>query len=147
MLLPSLTIKDLPLPPSVNKMYATNWHTKRRFTSKDYDIYKRMVEHWKKLWPNQLANAREFCSKITDGQAFRVDMTLYFQRGEVLTKRNTIKRNDTSNRIKAAHDTLSEMLGVDDSSFWDGSFEKKIVAGEHPGWCDITISIFDIEGY
>jgi Holliday junction resolvase RusA-like endonuclease len=31
----------LPLPPSVNALYSTNWKTKRRFESKRYEEWKR----------------------------------------------------------------------------------------------------------
>lgn len=32
---------DLPMPPSVNAMFATDWRTKRRFTTKDYAKWQR----------------------------------------------------------------------------------------------------------
>lgn len=32
---------DLPMPPSVNAMFATDWRTKRRFATKAYSDWKR----------------------------------------------------------------------------------------------------------
>lgn len=32
---------DLPMPPSVNACFSTNWKTKRRFESKAYELWKK----------------------------------------------------------------------------------------------------------
>jgi len=110
-------------------------------------MYERMVDHWCAINPSMLADAREFCGRLVSGEAFRIDCTFFFPRSSVLTKKNTVKKNDTSNRLKALHDKISEALGIDDSLFFDGSFEKKILNSDHPGLVDVTISIIDIDGF
>jgi hypothetical protein len=140
-------LKDMPLPPSVNHLYVSNWKTKRRFKSKNYTIYERMIAHWRALNLNQVANGRDVAGGLNPGEILKVDVDFFFQRQEILTKKNTLKRNDPSNRLKALHDQLSELLGIDDTYFKSGSFATKIINAEHPGFCDITLSIIDLEGY
>ncbi len=158
MIMQAIILKDLPIPPSINQAYYTDFRSKTRHKSSAYRTYERMILEWARINPSRLMMARDLTTKIGQGQAIRVDCTFYFQRSEVLTKEKKQtktkpgspsypKRNDTSNRIKIAHDELSKLLGLDDKYFWDGTFEKKILSGEHPGFLDITLSIIDIEGY
>jgi Holliday junction resolvase RusA-like endonuclease len=140
-------LKEMPLPPSVNHIYATSWTSKRRFKSQSYLQYERAVIHWKHMNAEALATARELTSKLTEGEAFKIDCIFYFQKSDLISKKKTIKKNDTSNRLKACHDVLSEILDVDDRLFWDGTFVKKMIDKEHPGFVDIIISIFEIEGF
>lgn len=152
MIIQSVTLKDMPIPPSVNAAYATNFRTKRRFKSKDYQLYEAMVIHWKNLHPLNLGRARQFTTLIGDGMALQVDITFYFPRSKILTKAagkapSVPKHNDTSNRIKIAHDVLADLLSIDDCLFWDGSFKKKVLNSDHPGFMDVTFTLIEIEGY
>lgn len=143
----SVQLKDLPVPPSINKAYATDFRTRRRFKSRDYKLFEAMIKHWCAINPNALANAREFTTKLSSGEAFQIDITFYFPREKILTKQGKPKRNDTSNRIKIAHDVLAEILSIDDCYFWDGKFEKKALNSDHPGFMDVTMTIIEIDGY
>lgn len=155
----SVILKDMPIPPSLNQAYYTDFRHKTRHKSKDYRLFESMIKHWAAMFPAALGSARQFTTLLGSGQAFQVDITFYFPRTRVLTLpvrpckkhpsgRPTIpKRNDTSNRIKIAHDCLAELLGIDDSYFWDGKFSKKVLNSDHPGFMDISMMIIDIDGY
>lgn len=145
MILQQVTLKDIPMPPSANNLYATIWKTKRRIKTKEYNVYEQMMNLWASTHPQQLSNARQLTLNIKQNQALKVDRTYWFPREKVLTKQGKPKRNDTSNRIKALDDAVSALIAIDDCFFWDGSFEKQIVPqGDHPGWVDLTLTIIDL---
>lgn len=77
---------ELPRPPSVNHAFSTNWKTKRRFESKDY-------EAWKKEASQMLMAQRARCA------VGPVDITITVQE---------IARypSDIDNRIKTTIDCL-----------------------------------------
>lgn len=156
MLIQSATLKDLPIPPSVNRAYSTNWKTKRRFKSQDYQAYEAMILHWKQLHPANLASARQFTTLLEPGEAFKLELTFYFPRERILTKGKAAtrkkpaepprpKRNDTSNRVKIAHDTISKLLDVDDCYFWDLAEYKVALNSDHPGFMDAVLTIIQID--
>lgn len=62
------------------------------------------------------------------GKTIKVDRYFIFHKSRVISKKNTIKRLDTSNRIKILDDCLSRIVGIDDCNFISGHCEKL--------WCD-----------
>ncbi len=58
---------------------------------------------------------------------------------KILTQKNTLKKTDWSSRVKQTHDELSKIIGVDDSHFISGYFEKKISENDE-SYVEITIS-------
>ncbi len=141
----SFTIKDFPMPPSANTLYA-NIPGKGRVKTKDYRLYEESVRIWSFRTAHHLQTARVIISRLPKGQALHLDRRFYFERGKIITKGGRPRRNDTSNRIKALDDVLAAILGCDDSLFWSGSETKvqvcNIVIGES---VDITFSAVDIE--
>jgi hypothetical protein len=147
MIVQSVSLKDLPLPPSVNKIYATDFRTRRRFKSKDALTFSELIRHWCLINPSRLADAREFVARLGQGEALKFDCTFYLDRSKVLTKSGTIKKRDSSNLLKALHDEIAKILDIKDEYFLDGSYETKVMSIKNPGWTDITLSIIQIEGF
>ena len=89
--------------------------------------------------------ARELTLVAGSRRFIHVDTVFYMLRGRILCKDGTPKRNDTSNRIKALHDALAQILGIDDSYFFSGSYDKIAVDDEMHVGVDITMVVTDYE--
>jgi Holliday junction resolvase RusA-like endonuclease len=86
----------LPLPPSVNKAFPTNWKTKRRYLSKEAKQYKKTISSFllKEKKPVIISN---ICIRM--GFVFKDN-----------------RRRDISNYIKVLEDCLvSDKIIIDDS--------------------------------
>lgn len=98
-----------------------------------------------RLHPKELQNARELTIGTGPCRFIHIDTVFYMQRSRIFTKAGTPKRNDTSNRLKALHDALAKMLGIDDSYFWSCSADKVAVDDEADEGVDITMVISTYE--
>lgn len=114
--------EGFPLPPSSNNMYATVG--KRRIKSVQMRQFESAVLRWSYARRKGIDWMMAAFKDLEATEAIRIDATFYFERSRILCKDGTPKRNDTSNRIKALHDVISELTGIDDSWFWSGSFDK-----------------------
>jgi len=63
---------------------------------------------------------------INQGLVLKVDCYFIFERSSIYTKKNTVKKTDHHNRIKAALDGLSKAIGIDDSYFFTVNAHKVI---------------------
>ena len=59
------------------------------------------------------------------GKVLRIEMTVTFEWEKIFTKKDAPKKIDGSNRMKAFHDCLSDVLGIDDSYFFEIALTKK----------------------
>ena len=134
-----VTINKFPLPPSANALYSNLG--RRRIKSKAYRDYLNEVRLWMLMNQRQLHDARRISMNTTPFNFIHIDCRFYMLRTSIFTKDNKPKRNDTSNRIKALHDALSVILGIDDSYFWSGSFDKLAVDHETQQGVEITMVI------
>jgi hypothetical protein len=66
----------------------------------------------------------EFSKLVKPTDVFNVDMYFVFARDRLVSKKETIKKLDATNRLKASHDGLSKILGIDDCRFITGSYHK-----------------------
>lgn len=141
----AVEIKSFPMPPSANELYFEPAKGRRAKTMQ-YKKYEGLVQFWMYKNGYQIQNARLIMQKRTNDEAFHIETNFYFLKNKILTKNNTPKKNDTSNRIKALHDVLSQVLGIDDCLFFDGSFSKRISQSEQLGdFVDIKITTIAIE--
>ena len=88
---------NLPRPPSVNGLYASNWKTKRRFKSKKY-------AEW--LVEAELAIQQQ-----------KPEPIMGFVHVEITVGKPTKRKEDISNRIKAVEDLLVSCGLIEDDSF------------------------------
>ena len=92
---------DLPIPPSLNSMFATDWKTKRRFKSKEYAAWQR------KAGDALGAQYARYGSPSVHGP---VSLTI---------RVNISHAGDISNRIKAVEDLLVANLDMPDDRYID----------------------------
>lgn len=134
-----ITITGLPVPPSVNQLYA--YVCNRLIKTKSYKLYEHATYKWLTVNPEQIRNVRTFFKDIGD-HVIHVDAIFHMKRKDVICKTGKPKKNDTSNRLKALHDILgSVIIGVDDSYFWSGSFEKIAIDDSGEPSVDITFKL------
>ena len=122
----SFTIDNFPLPPSANSLYAHSRMYDRMVKTQAYKDYDKDVQLWIASNQGKVDEVRGFAKDLKG--VFHINATFYMQHKSVVCKDGRPKKNDTSNRIKALHDVLSNILGVDDSYFWSGSFTKVAMA-------------------
>ena len=124
-----MVITGLPMPPSANALYR---NVNRRFgkgsgrvKTNEYKIFESKIKQWAWQNPDQFTLARTFIKQVQSrGDLIRLDLTFFFERSRIITKDQRPKRLDTSNRLKAMHDALANMLGFDDCLIWSGAFDK-----------------------
>jgi Holliday junction resolvase RusA-like endonuclease len=64
------------------------------------------------------AMPRSLIARIPD-QPLLIECYFYFPVSRLYTKKHTIKKLDVSNRLKALHDCLCKVIGIDDSQFFE----------------------------
>jgi Holliday junction resolvase RusA-like endonuclease len=96
---------------------------------------------WMKYHAQELDNGRRLTTLVRSKQFIHIDTIFYMHRSRILCKDGSPKRNDTSNRLKALHDALAQILGIDDSYFWSVSADKVAVDDESLVGVDITMVI------
>lgn len=143
----SITFLGLPMPPSVNAIYANNKFAGRgRIKTEAYRYYLRDVEYWRLKHLSVVNAARASLQNMPSGHALRLSYKFWFARNSVLTLKGRPKRNDTANRLKPLDDALAPLLGIDDCLFWDGEFEK-ITYSPDPltrDFVDVTIRVINV---
>lgn len=92
---------DLPMPPSINSMFATDWKTKRRFASKEYAA-------WQRVAGDALGSqyAAYGSPSVHKPVALHIRLGLNHQ-------------SDIANREKALTDLLVAMLDMPDDRYID----------------------------
>lgn len=119
----------LSLPPGANHLHPTNFKTKRRYTSNEYDFFKRKTEEYKKLNRLQLQPFQD--DFYQNPRPLEIERIYYFSHSRIWTKLGRPKKIDTSNFIKALDDAIADIIGLDDSYFFKGSEVKKTTTPEH----------------
>ena len=138
----SFSIKAFPSPPSVNGLYA--YTGKRVVKSKAYRVYEGNVHRWVLMNQDTIIKLRTFFTDI-GSYVIHIDTTFNMLGTSIVCKNGKPKRNDTSNRLKALHDVLAAVIGIDDSYFWSGSFSKiPTIAAED--FVDIDFKLRTITG-
>lgn len=100
------------MPPTINKSYATVGN--RRVSTAVLREFKALTHIWS---VGNRARLRRIEKKIHDTQGAKLCLVLIFKFEEqklFLKDKKTPRRLDTSNRIKAAEDAITGLLGIDD---------------------------------
>ena len=90
--------------------------------------YDQAIEQWIKLNQKQVMAARQWSGKkwIEGHREFKVTLYYCFERSRLITKANTLKKIDTSNRTKVALDKIAHIIGIDDMHFIEDHGSKVI---------------------
>ncbi len=138
-------LTKLPMPPSSNHQY---WHgimngkgggkvARPIPTSELKAFQKEMAETWKNANLIAIYKARALLRGwMMKGLYIEVETFAFFNYFDLFTQEGQVRRMDGSNRIKALHDSLAEVLEIDDSWFWDTIIRKREIHGKEP-WCAV----------
>lgn len=126
-----MTLSGIPLPPSANNIYATVGRKRiksRELRKWETDLTAYAYENLQTV--NSVRRILE--QELMSNQVLQIEALYYFKPSRILCKSGEPKRLDTSNYLKALHDGLANVLGIDDKYFWDGTFKKFAATGpEH----------------
>lgn len=149
-----IILDQIPLPPSENSAYATDWKTGRRFKSKEMCEFTERFQCWSLRRALQIAKIQdELKWELADHRkVIRVDAWLFFQFDSLFTKSKSPsdkprrkRMNDASNFTKALHDCLATMLGVDDSRMIVGLMKPVIRNADQGQYCRVMMTLDTIE--
>ena len=131
-----IRITNLPLPPSVNQVYATTRGGKRVMTQKG-KTFKQQVR-------SRVGAECASRTDLVDLAALPLSLKIEIFLDTVVNKgwstgkaKTRYKRVDTTNRQKLLEDAVSEALGIDDSQFF------VVVASKKSGAPSASVSIYD----
>lgn len=125
----SIRFFNLPMPPSSNHQYSLFRRGSKtlHIPSKALKEYKQAMSSYPLLHSNSCLIARALMRRWLDNRLpLEFHSVFYFSHQKLFTKDNQVKRLDVSNRIKALHDCMGEMLQVDDSMIFRLTAEKAI---------------------
>jgi Holliday junction resolvase RusA-like endonuclease len=104
----------IPMPPTSNKMYAM-W----RRGSKTYHVPSPELKAFQRKMESYVITEDKIDLVRAMKGPLSIECFFFFRRERLYTKKDTIKKLDVSNRIKALHDCLCKRLGIDDSLFFE----------------------------
>lgn len=114
-------LKRIPIPPTSNNLYAS---VRGRLIK---SIEGRKYESALKLY--SIRNFKildKIKSNLKPSDSLRVDCFFIFHKNRIISKKGEYKKLDVTNRIKALHDAISDMVGIDDKQFISVGCEKII---------------------
>lgn len=115
---------SLPLPPSENNLYINIKGRGGRVKGPGYRAYEAEYQAWEWEWFKPLRDASKILLE-NGSQPLSITLTFRFLYSQIYTLKGAVKKMDVSNRLKAPIDLLSRSLGIDDSSYFKVSCEKK----------------------
>ncbi len=142
------------MPISSNQQYAARMIKDKR-TGKMYaricptnelDSYKDQFYQWALLNKYTIHQVAVYL-KESMLKGYKPYLKLYacFNHKEIYTLKGDPKYLDATNRVKAIHDLLAEVLQIDDKEFYGSSVEK-IDAGEKESFCAVWFDIIKPRG-
>lgn len=138
-----VALAGLPMPPSTNALHRSIGRGKVIKSAK-YNEYERQCQVWMLQNNHQLMPARAFVRQCGPRKFIKVDCIFYMHRERILSLANLPQANDTSNRLKAAHDAVAQMLHIDDKFFWCGSFNKASIPNTSEQWMNCKLSLWEV---
>lgn len=116
-----IVIKNIPMPPSVNKSYEPRYRGNKLFLVKSTELenYKRNFSLW---W--SIERYRYDLTGLKKTGPLSLDLYFEVPKSQLWTLKGTPKSWDTTNRRKALEDCISEAIGIDDKWFFGGYNEK-----------------------
>lgn len=133
----TIHFSGFPIPPSSNNQYIQRGRF--RVASVQLRAFKQTFEACGVMQAGAIKQAKEI---LKAWPSLTVHCVFNFNYTRVFTKKGEIKRMDVSNRIKAIHDCLSELIERDDSHFFLVSAEKRVSETEEET-VDIYLSSYE----
>ena len=115
-------LENLPMPPSVNQCYVNVG--KKRVSSASLRKFKNSIAKWHYINKTSVAAAKE---ELLTELKRKIALKFIFRFPEkkiYIKKTKRVKKLDVSNRIKAAEDAITDMLGFDDKLVFKVEAEK-----------------------
>ena len=127
-----MELKNIPMCPSVNKIYATDFRTKRRFKSKDAIKFESDFSKWILTHEYQLGVIKTHLNtKEKHEIKIELEIEYYFPYSKIFCKNGKPKRLDHFNRSKMLIDQLSKAIGIDDCYIFKTTEEKLVDEKEY----------------
>lgn len=115
---------NLPVPPSHNQCYR-NVPRIGRVASAKLIAFRKEMQKWLYQHHSEVKLAVDKCGDALDaGFLFQVNCYFLFNRKSLYTLEGQPKKMDVSNRIKALHDSIADIIQIDDRLFWSVYCEK-----------------------
>lgn len=116
----------LPIPPSSNNQYFLARRGKKTYhiPSEELRDFKRTMAMYPSTCTDFLMSKHIIQGWVNEGLQLAISSVFFFKSERLFTKKDLPKRLDCSNRIKALHDSLSSLLEVDDSWFFQVFAQK-----------------------
>lgn len=128
-----IILDNFPIPPSSNAIYRSFFNKKVgrlvHYKSQEMKAYEVLVESWSSTRQQMISSASETLTNLIFDQRnfIRVDAYFGLKPEKLWNREGSKKKMDVSNRIKALHDCLSNVLAIDDRFFYPGECEPVIV--------------------
>jgi len=133
-----IVLGNIPIPPSSNQQYATvkSRHTGKLIRTKADCL----VTYQKEMYDWGMENLRaiHMVRKTFTGKELCVHSIFFLHQSRIYTKEGMPKKFDVSNRIKALHDEIAKLTGIDDCWFFYTS-EVKMPIKEDKQECVIMM--------
>lgn len=118
-----ITFSEFPMPPSSNHLYSA--YKGRLIKSKEGRLFDQRCHEWAFFRKSMIEREKQRIEAIrANGKGFNVTCLFIFHKKRLIGQKGQIKRLDASNRLKACHDAFARIMGIDDSLFISGEFEK-----------------------
>jgi len=113
-----MILREFPFPPTVNQCYPSNKQG-RRFASAELKNFKHKAQVYAHQNHEKILKLKNSLVAVARTDLHYIQVEAYFERppSKIWTKKITIRKQDVSNRVKALHDILSEILNIDDCYF------------------------------
>lgn len=138
---------DLEMPPSSNNQYILVRRGGKTFhvPSAKLKAYQNTMNSYPYRMKSFPSDQKRISEWIQLGYKLEVNALFLFHRKSLFTVDGRVKKMDVSNRLKALHDSLAKLIGVDDSTFFRVSAEKSEIDAEKPESVIVKIKPFLIE--
>ncbi len=126
---PFILLTSLPMPPSSNNQYILVRRGRKTFhaPSKELKQFKTAMLGWAFKEAGKISSDKmALIDWMSSGLVIECRAVFFFHKRILFTKKNSPKKMDVSNRIKACHDEVCKILGIDDSLFFKITAEKAI---------------------
>lgn len=134
--------EKLEMPPSSNNQYILVRRGGKTFhvASGKLKAYQNVMNSYPYRKEKTFKrDQKQILDWIAEGKKLQVDALFFFHKKSLFTLDGRVKKMDVSNRLKALHDALSTLMGVDDSLFFRVVAEK--IQGDEEKAESVTVKI------